>query len=238
MKVAKLFLCINLFIVGITFSGCRRSSEDILEDSRSCGRYMGRGFRTLGGKHGDSRQVCDSDEFYGSSNGYAVSENEFIPLEDFNNGQQFGMNEGNYPQAKESPGDPGSSVPGIESFQDPSTNPELAHAFQNIYFEYNSSLIKGQQNLNSVRSAAEYLKSHPGTYVFVEGHTDERGSEAYNLALGSHRSNTVRNELIDQGASPDHIFTISYGKEHPLVMEHHEEAWSMNRRGEFKVYQR
>ena len=48
----------------------------------------------------------------------------------------------------------------------------------------------------------------------------------------------IRNQLITDGINPDHIFTISYGKERPLIMEHHEEAWAQNRRAEFKVYQR
>lgn len=82
------------------------------------------------------------------------------------------------------------------------------------------------------------MRSHPNTYVFVEGHCDERGPEAYNLSLGAKRGNAVRNLLINEGVDPDHIFTISYGKERPLVFEHHEEAWAQNRRAEFKVYNR
>lgn len=237
MRTLKFLMCVNLLTVGLVFTGCRRNSGEVWEDTKSASRYMGRGVRAMGGKHGDSRQITDPNDFYAYSEMPVSNECEFIPLEDAN-GDQMGMTEGSYPQPRETPGDPGSSIPGIEAFQDPSTNPALANIFQNIYFEYNSSLIKGQDNLQTIRSVADFLRSHPNTYVFVEGHTDERGAEAYNLALGSHRSNAVRNMLINDGANPEHIYTISYGKERPIVMENHEEAWSKNRRAEFKVYQR
>ena len=238
MRTVKLLMCLNLLTVGLVFSGCRRDRGEVWEDTKSASRYMGRGVRAMGGKHGDSRQISDPNDFYASNEMPVSNESEFIPLQDANFDQQMGMSEGNYPQPRETPGDPGSSIPGIEAFQDPSTNPALANIFQNIYFEYNSSLIKGQENLQIIRNAADYLRSHPSTYIFVEGHTDERGAEAYNLALGSHRANAVRNMIIKEGANADNIFSISYGKERPLVMENHEEAWSKNRRAEFKVYQR
>lgn len=238
MKAAKLFLFMNLFLIGLT--SCQRNCGDVWEDSKSCGRHVNRGVRTLGGKHGDSRQVWDEDDFYGSGSGnnmYATDEG-FIPLQDENYGQEMSMADANYRQARETPGDPGSSIPGIEAFKDPSTIPGLAGVFRNVYFELNSSLIKGDENLQAIRDASDYIKSHPNTYVFLEGHTDERGPEAYNLALGSHRANGVRNMMIQDGVSPDNIFSISYGKEKPVLMDHHEEAWSKNRRAEFKVYQR
>ncbi|MFI5344134.1 MAG: OmpA family protein, partial [Chlamydiales bacterium] len=110
--------------------------------------------------------------------------------------------------------------------------------FRTIYFEYDSSLVKGQANLQTIHRIADYLRSHPNVYVFIEGHTDERGPQAYNLALGSRRANEVRNLLLSEGVNPNNLFTISYGKERPLIMENHEEGWSKNRRAEFKVYVR
>src|SRR5204863_3856415 len=126
----------------------------------------------------------------------------------------------------------------IQAFLDPSTNPQLAGIFRPIYFDYNSDLVRGPQNLQIVHNIADFLRTHPNMYVFIEGHTDERGPQAYNLALGARRANAVRNLLINEGVDPDHLFTISYGKERPLVMENHEEGWSKNRRAEFKIYER
>lgn len=243
MKTVKIFLLINIamLFLGLTTTSCRRNSSVVWDDTKTAGRHMNRGLRSLGGKHGGSRQVGSKDEFYvndsQNANVMNSSDSDFVALSDDPNSQDLAM--GDFArQPKESPGDPGSSIPGIDSFQDPSKNSKLAFIFQNIYFDYNSSLVKGQNNLQIVKSVAEYLRLNPNTYVFVEGHCDERGPAAFNLALGSNRSNTIRNLLINEGANPDNIFTISYGRERPIALGHSESAWSQNRRVEFKVYQR
>lgn len=236
----------HLLAIMLIFTGCNRNPNTMWEDTKSAGRYMNRGFNSLGGKHGDSRQVYSRDEFMGpeyddvnyqqTENNQAV--NDYVPLSDDPNVPDMSMSDVVSRPPRETPGDPGSSIPGIQAFKDPSTNPRLANIFRNITFPYNGSLIKGDDNLQTIHNVAEYLKSHSNTYVFVEGHCDERGPEAYNLALGSHRSNAVRNMLIDDGVNPDNIFTISYGKERPVIMGHDEESWQQNRRAEFKVFER
>lgn len=234
-------MVLNLFVILLSLTGCRRSSNEFWEDTKSAKRHVGRGFRTLGGKHGDSRQVRSRDEFY-SDEPYAdysyEDQGAFIPLEDMPNPNEVAMADSISPQPRENPGDPGSSIPGIDAFRDPSTVPGMSVIFKNIQFDYNSNLVKGQDNLEIIKNVADYMKRRPNVYAFIEGHTDERGPEAYNLALGSRRSNAVRNMLINEGVNPDNLFTISYGKERPLLLEHHEEAWGQNRRAEFKVYQR
>lgn len=244
MKTIILSTAITLCLFTLFLTGCRRNSNTVWEDTRSAGRYMNRGFQTLGGKHGDSRAVRNRDEFIGGdpsfdpnvNNSYQAS--EFVPLSDDPNCNQVGMADMIAPQPRETPGDPGSSIPGIDAFQDPSTNPKLSGIFRHIHFAYNSSLIKGDENLGIIRDVSDYMRKNPHTYIFVEGHCDERGPEAYNLALGSHRANAVRNLLIKEGVNPDNIFTISYGRERPLVLGHDDESWAQNRRAEFKVYER
>jgi peptidoglycan-associated lipoprotein len=242
MKKAKLLVIMYLLLICLSVTGCRRSTDDVWEDTKSASRHVNRGFRTLGGKHGDSRQIRSRDEFYAADDGTIYQNdgpgNDFIPLADMPNQGEMGMSEAVSQQPRENPGDPGSSIPGIDAFHDPSTIPGLAGVFRNINFEYNSNLVKGQQNLETIRSVADYMKQHPNTYAFVEGHCDERGPEAFNYSLGSRRSNAVRNMLLSEGVNPDNIFTISYGKDRPLIHESHEEAWGQNRRAEFKVYQR
>lgn len=236
---------LGLLMLAAILPGCARNTDDVWEDTKSAGRHVGRGFRTLGGKHDCSRAVQSPDEFMPLEDGIGdynqppyASGGDFIPLADAQNGDDVAMADYVAPQPRETPGEAGSSIPGINAFKDPSTIPQMAGIFQNIYFEYNSNLIKGQSNLNIIRSVSNYLRSHPQTYVFVAGHTDERGPDAYNLALGARRANSVRNMLIQEGVSPDNIFTISYGRERPLEQEHHEDAWSKNRRAEFLIYQR
>lgn len=161
---------------------------------------------------------------------------DFVPLQDQVN--DLAMGDYLARQPRETPGEPGSSIPGIQAFEDPSTIPELMEIFKPIYFEYNSSLVKGQPNLQTIHTIANYLRARPYIYVFIEGHTDERGPQAYNLALGARRANTIRNMLISEGINPDNLFTISYGKERLVMRENHEESHSKNRRVEFKVYAR
>lgn len=198
----------------------------------------------MGGKHGDSRAIQYRDEFMPEDGGYAMDNNgargigEFVPLSDQPNDDQVAMADFVSQQPRETPGDPGSSIPGISAFQDPSVNPAWAAVFRNITFDYNSNLVKGQSNLDTLQAVANYMRNNPRVYVFLAGHTDERGPEAYNLALGSRRSNAVRNQLIQEGVNPDNLFTISYGKEQPLFYDHTENSWAQNRRVEFKIYQR
>lgn len=215
-------------------TSCQRSSQDTWEDARTCGRHLSRGIRALGGGCGDSRAVCSRDDFAPCSG----PGEDFIPLPDQYYNNEVAMGDYYVPQPAETPGEAGSSVPGIDAFHDPATNPRLANVFRNVNFEYNSNFVRGQDNLNCIHNIANYMRQNPNTYVFVEGHCDERGPEAYNLALGSRRGNAVRSMLIQEGVSPDNIFTISYGKERPLLYDHNEQCWAQNRRVEFKVYQR
>lgn len=236
MKMLKT-LFIGLLPMTLCFlTGCNRHPNNFWDDTRSAGRHMQRGVRTLGGKHGDSRQIGSRDEFMPSRNGNMYE--EFVPLSDDPNASDFSMEDMHARPPRECPGEPGSTIPGIQAFRDPSTNSRLSGIFRHIHFAYNSSLVKGQEDLGTVQRVATYMKQHPSTYIFVEGHCDERGPEAYNFALGANRSNSVRSLLINEGVSPDNIFTISYGKDRPLVVGHDEEAWHQNRRAEFKVYER
>lgn len=215
--------------------GCQRQASDMWDDTKTASRYMGRGVRSLGGKHGDSRQVT-SREAFGIANN---RQNDFIPL--YDEEAQTALSLGGIeaiPQSRENPGDPGSIIPGVDAFAEPSQDPQLAALFHNIQFPYNSETIKGRENLETINAIANHLKRNPNVYVFIEGHCDERGPQAYNLALGIRRANSVRSMLIKEGVNLDNLFTISYGKERPLVFGDGEGIWSVNRRAQFKVYKR
>lgn len=223
-------------------TGCNRSSDEVWDDTKTAGRHVNRGFRSLGGKHGNSRQIKSREEFCFENErpqpaypAYMSAPRDYIPLDDENgvNGIAYGSN-----LPYEEPGSPTSSIPGIEAFSDPSRDASLRPIFKNVLFPYNSNLVKGEDNSLIVRNIGRYMNSHPRTYIFIEGHCDERGPAAYNLALGVRRSNAVRDQLIGEGVDPAKIFTISYGKERPLSSDHSEQGWNINRRAEFKVFQR
>ena len=77
---------------------------------------------------------------------------------------------------------------------------------------------------------AEWLARYPSVKVTVEGHTDERGTREYNLALGDRRANAAKNFLAAQGVSPARMQTISYGKERPVAEGSDDAAYAQNRR--------
>ena len=100
-----------------------------------------------------------------------------------------------------------------------------------IYFEYDNSDIQ-PQFIDILRAHASYLSSNSGALVTLEGHTDERGTREYNLALGDFRADTVRRYLVAEGAPDGQIRAMSYGEERPADPGHSESAWALNRRVE------
>ncbi|ASD31043.1 OmpA family protein [Chlamydia abortus] len=110
--------------------------------------------------------------------------------------------------------------------------------FRNITFATDSYTIKGEENLAILSSLVRQMQKSPKATLYIEGHTDERGAAAYNLALGARRANAVKQHLIKQGISADRLFTVSYGKEQPINSGHNELAWQQNRRTEFKIHAR
>ena len=82
-----------------------------------------------------------------------------------------------------------------------------------------------------IENQAVWLKRFPAVTVTIEGHTDERGTREYNLALAERRANSVRDYMIALGIDPNRVRTISYGKERPVDPVSNDEAWSRNRCG-------
>jgi peptidoglycan-associated lipoprotein len=81
------------------------------------------------------------------------------------------------------------------------------------------------------------LKRVSAANITIEGHCDERGTKAYNLALGEKRANAAKDFLVALGVSASRISTVSYGKERPFDPGHDESAWAKNRRAHFATGQ-
>lgn len=77
---------------------------------------------------------------------------------------------------------------------------------------------------------ANFLRDNPLYQIKIEGHTDERGTPEYNIALGERRANSVKLYLQSKGVLSKQMFILSYGKEKPLDSGHNEKAYSKNRR--------
>lgn len=98
-----------------------------------------------------------------------------------------------------------------------------------IYFDLDEYSVKEQYS-SILKKHGEFLAKNQNEFVFVEGHTDERGGKEYNLALGQKRSNAVRVELLKYGARDSQLESYSYGSEKPKAIGSTEDAWSQNRR--------
>ncbi|MBF0674695.1 MULTISPECIES: peptidoglycan-associated lipoprotein Pal [unclassified Pseudomonas] len=105
-------------------------------------------------------------------------------------------------------------------------------AITTFYFEYDSSDLKPEA-MRALDAHAKVLQNS-GVRVVLEGHTDERGTREYNMALGERRSAAVQRYLVLQGVSPAQLELVSYGEERPVATGSDEQSWSQNRRVELR----
>jgi peptidoglycan-associated lipoprotein len=117
----------------------------------------------------------------------------------------------------------GSVVPGSQ--QDLATN-----VGDRVFFAYDSHDLAPEAT-DTLNRQAEWLNRYPNVNITIEGHSDERGTREYNIALGDRRANAVKNYLVSQGIPASRINTISYGKERPAVVGSDAQSWAQNRRG-------
>jgi len=127
------------------------------------------------------------------------------------------------------------SVPrgGINASEPPARD-ALMHPvaeLKKVGFDFDSDYL-GKEARATLAGNADWLKAHSALKVQVAGHCDERGTIAYNLALGQRRAEAVRDYYVMLGVSGDRVATISYGKEKPECAKHNEACWQRNRRAE------
>jgi peptidoglycan-associated lipoprotein len=107
-------------------------------------------------------------------------------------------------------------------------------AVDTVHFDFDSSVVRSDER-GHVEAVAAYMKGDSGVFLLIEGHTDERGTEEYNRALGDRRALALREALVADGVDGLRMVTRSYGEDKPVALGHDEEAWKQNRRGEFVV---
>jgi peptidoglycan-associated lipoprotein len=109
-----------------------------------------------------------------------------------------------------------------------------ANLAQTIYYDYDRSDIR--DDARAVLDAkVPVLKANPGVRLRIAGHTDERGSGEYNMALGQKRAAAARGYLAQFGIDASRVDIVSYGEERPAKMGEGEESWGKNRRAEFEI---
>ena len=103
-----------------------------------------------------------------------------------------------------------------------------------VSFEYDMSSIREDARPILQRNA-DYMRRWMSIKVTIEGHSDARGTNEYNLALGERRAAAVKDYLVSLGIAADRMLAISKGEEEPLCMEMTEPCFAMNRRGHFII---
>ncbi|MGJ8670423.1 MAG: peptidoglycan-associated lipoprotein Pal [Oceanococcus sp.] len=98
-----------------------------------------------------------------------------------------------------------------------------------VYFDFDSSQIRSEF-MPVLDAHARFLRDTPTARMRLAGHTDERGTREYNIALGERRGEAVRRALLLRGAARAQLLVVSYGEEQPASLGTGEQAWTQNRR--------
>lgn len=101
-----------------------------------------------------------------------------------------------------------------------------------VYFDFDQAGV-GPSMTDTLIQNANYLNSIPNAHVILEGNSDERGTNEYNLALGERRAINTQQYLINLGVDPARMRTVSFGEEKPLFLGQDEESYKYNRRVDF-----
>jgi peptidoglycan-associated lipoprotein len=103
-----------------------------------------------------------------------------------------------------------------------------------IYFEYDQATLTSKAK-DILTEVGDILKRESRFTILTEGHTDERGTENYNLGLGMRRAESVVKFLTNYGVASSRLTKVSYGEEQPKMAGSSEDAYAQNRRAAFRV---
>lgn len=128
------------------------------------------------------------------------------------------------------------SIPPQSQTQQPATQASAsqAAALETIYFDFDSAVLTDTARA-TLAANLEKLKADPKAALKIEGHSDERGSDDYNLALSERRAQSAKKYLQALGFPADKLSVLGYGEEKPAVKGEGEEIWAKNRRDEFVI---
>ncbi|MCP3891144.1 MAG: OmpA family protein [Desulfobulbaceae bacterium] len=130
----------------------------------------------------------------------------------------------------------GRSLTGIDqqSYEYKQAHGRSSTGLSPIYFEFDQAGVRPAMTEVLVNNA-DYLNSISGVHIVIEGNSDERGTNEYNLALGERRAINTQQYLINLGVDSMRMRTVSYGEEKPLFLDQDEDSYRLNRRVDFVV---
>lgn len=103
-----------------------------------------------------------------------------------------------------------------------------------VYFDFNKATITSNSKL-ALDKLVKIFNEYPETNILVEGHTDDKGTDSYNLALSQKRADAVGDYLKNQGIASSRLTIKWYGEAQPKVTNDTEEGRGENRRVEFGI---
>jgi len=103
-----------------------------------------------------------------------------------------------------------------------------------VHFDFDRYDLRSQEE-SALQSNAAWLQSNRNYLVLIEGHSDERGTPEYNVALGERRAKTAQNYLVSHGIDSRRIAIISYGEHRQQCTDSTEDCWAKNRRAHFRI---
>ena len=114
------------------------------------------------------------------------------------------------------------------------TSAHFSQGLQDIFYVYDSWRLSKQSH-RILESNATWLKAHPHARVTIEGHCDERGTQAYNYVLGERRAETAQQYLSHLGVPAHQIRVVSFGKDRPVCHVFSDTCFQSNRRAHFSI---
>jgi OmpA-OmpF porin, OOP family len=107
-----------------------------------------------------------------------------------------------------------------------------------VFFEYDSAVIK-KESYGILDAVASTMEGNPDIQLIeIQGHTDSRGNDAYNLDLSDRRAASVKKYLVDKGIEESRLTSQGYGESQPIDKKKNEAAYAKNRRVEFLILKR
>ena len=103
-----------------------------------------------------------------------------------------------------------------------------------VNFGFDSSDLTPSAKAN-LDKLAQVLKNNMDTNINIYGHTDSKGTDAYNLSLSERRAAAVKNYLVSQGVSSSRMFTMGVGEKEPVASNDTDAGRAENRRVEFAI---
>ena len=180
--------------------------------------------------------------FSSGSSGSAGSSGWFSEEPVLENGNSASSGQGNnssgsfksnpFGNSNSSGGNSGPSESGIQESRLRSF--KVSTSLKDIHFKFDKYDLDSDSK-RILQGNAEFLKSNQGLHVEIQGHSDERGTNNYNIALGERRAHSTKKYLVSQGVDSSSVHVISYGEEKPFCFSSVETCWFQNRRAHFMV---